>query len=51
MAWTKEQKQTVFACYLGWTLDAFDFFLMVFVLKDVAKRSAPTSKRSAGRSC
>lgn len=37
MAWTKEQKQTVFACYLGWTLDAFDFFLMVFVLKDVAK--------------
>ncbi|MCD5327398.1 MFS transporter [Chromobacterium piscinae] len=37
MAWSKEQKQTVFACYLGWTLDAFDFFLMVFVLKDVAK--------------
>ncbi|QEL55208.1 MFS transporter [Chromobacterium paludis] len=37
MAWTKEHKQTVLACYLGWTLDAFDFFLMVFVLKDVAR--------------
>ncbi|AXE33250.1 MFS transporter [Chromobacterium phragmitis] len=37
MAWTKEQKRTVFACYMGWTLDAFDFFLMVFVLKDVAR--------------
>ncbi|WP_047249435.1 MFS transporter [Chromobacterium subtsugae] len=37
MAWTKEQRQTVFACYLGWTLDAFDFFLMVFVLKDIAR--------------
>ncbi|OHX10883.1 MFS transporter [Chromobacterium sphagni] len=37
MAWTKEQKQTVLACYLGWTLDAFDFFLMVFVLKDIAR--------------
>ncbi len=24
------------ASYLGWTLDAFDFFLMVFVIKDVA---------------
>jgi hypothetical protein len=22
---------------LGWTLDAFDFFLLVFVLKDKAK--------------
>jgi len=37
MTWTKQQKQTVLACYLGWTLDAFDFFLMVFVLKDIAK--------------
>ncbi len=23
--------------FLGWTLDAFDFFLMVFVLKDIAQ--------------
>jgi hypothetical protein len=27
----------VAASYLGWTLDAFDFFLMVFVLKDIAQ--------------
>ncbi|MBV9694804.1 MAG: MFS transporter, partial [Alphaproteobacteria bacterium] len=35
--WTKAQKHVVAASYLGWTLDAFDFFLMVFVIKDVAK--------------
>ncbi|MFZ3310986.1 MAG: MFS transporter, partial [Xanthobacteraceae bacterium] len=34
--WTKEQKHVVAASFLGWTLDAFDFFLMVFVLKDIA---------------
>jgi MFS transporter, SHS family, lactate transporter len=35
--WTSAQKHAVAASYLGWTLDAFDFFLMVFVIKDVAK--------------
>jgi MFS transporter, SHS family, lactate transporter len=35
--WTKVQRHVVMASYLGWTLDAFDFFLMVFVIKDVAK--------------
>lgn len=35
--WTSAQKHAVAAAYLGWTLDAFDFFLMVFVIKDVAK--------------
>src|SRR5260370_9446025 len=34
--WTKEQRSVVIASFLGWTLDAFDFFLMVFVLKDIA---------------
>ena len=34
--WTATQKHVVAASYLGWTLDAFDFFLMVFVIKDVA---------------
>ena len=34
--WTSEQKHVVAASFLGWTLDAFDFFLMVFVLKDIA---------------
>ena len=31
--WTAEQRKVVLAGYLGWTLDAFDFFLMVFVLQ------------------
>lgn len=34
--WTKEQKGAVAAAYLGWMLDAFDFFLMVFVFRDIA---------------
>ncbi|HEX3944179.1 MAG TPA: MFS transporter, partial [Rhizomicrobium sp.] len=34
--WTSAQKHVVVASWLGWTLDAFDFFLMVFVIKDVA---------------
>jgi SHS family lactate transporter-like MFS transporter len=37
MSWTQEQKNVTIAAYLGWTLDAFDFFLMVFVFKDIAK--------------
>src|SRR5437868_7826947 len=35
--WTKEQRSVVVAAYLGWMLDAFDFFLMVFVFRDIAK--------------
>jgi MFS transporter, SHS family, lactate transporter len=35
--WTTEQKHVVAASYLGWTLDAFDFFLLTLVLTDVAK--------------
>src|SRR5246127_317828 len=35
--WTSAQKHVVAASFLGWTLDAFDFFLMVFVLKDIAQ--------------
>ena len=34
---TGEQKKTIVAAYLGWTLDAFDFFLLTFLLKDIAK--------------
>jgi MFS transporter, SHS family, lactate transporter len=36
MSWTREQRNVTIAAYLGWTLDAFDFFLMVFILKDIA---------------
>jgi SHS family lactate transporter-like MFS transporter len=34
---TTNQRGAVIASYLGWTLDAFDFFILVFVLKDVAQ--------------
>lgn len=30
------QRKTFIACFLGWTLDAFDFFLLTFVVKTVA---------------
>ena len=36
MNWTRAQRNVVIAAYLGWTLDAFDFFLMVFMFKDIA---------------
>lgn len=35
--WTREQKHVVAASYLGWTLDAFDFFLLTFVMTDIAR--------------
>jgi len=36
MKWTQGQRNVVAAAYLGWTLDAFDFFLMVFMFKDIS---------------
>jgi MFS transporter, SHS family, lactate transporter len=33
----RRQLNAVIACYLGWTLDAFDFFVLIFVFPDVAK--------------
>jgi SHS family lactate transporter-like MFS transporter len=36
VSFSREQTHAVVASYLGWTLDAFDFFLLVFVMKDVA---------------
>ena len=40
--WTPVQKRVVAAAYLAWTLDAFDYFLLVFVLKDVAAEFSAT---------
>ena len=34
---TPTQRLTVTAAYLGWTLDAFDFFLLVFLLKPISE--------------
>ena len=42
MSWTREQRNITIAAYLGWTLDAFDFFLMVFILKDIAAEFTTT---------
>src|SRR5437763_9997352 len=33
---SRPQRSAIWASYLGWTLDAFDFFLMVFVLSAIA---------------
>ena len=41
---TGPQVHVILAAYLGWTLDAFDFFIMAFVLREVAETfSAPIS--------
>jgi SHS family lactate transporter-like MFS transporter len=34
--WTREQRNVVVASYLGWTLDAFDYFLMTFIVVSIA---------------
>jgi SHS family lactate transporter-like MFS transporter len=36
--WTRRQVNAVTAAYLGWTLDAFDFFVLTFVMPDIAKQ-------------
>jgi SHS family lactate transporter-like MFS transporter len=35
--WTKAERHAVAASYLGWTLDAFDFFLLTFVITNIAR--------------
>ena len=34
---TAAQRNTFLASFLGWTFDAFDFFVMVFVLRPLAE--------------
>jgi SHS family lactate transporter-like MFS transporter len=34
--WSSTAKHTVTASYLAWTLDAYDFFLLTLVFKDIA---------------
>src|SRR5580693_4074303 len=33
---TPKQRRTFVACFLGWTLDAFDFFILVFCVSAIA---------------
>ncbi|MGH8143618.1 MAG: MFS transporter [Steroidobacteraceae bacterium] len=35
--WRPGQREIVVACFLGWMLDAFDYFLVVFVLSRLAR--------------
>ncbi len=34
--WSPQQRHVAIACFLSWTLDAFDFFVLVFLLSDIA---------------
>jgi MFS transporter, SHS family, lactate transporter len=34
--WGPTERAVVTACFLGWMLDAFDFFLVIFVLRGIA---------------
>ncbi|MEY2528459.1 MAG: transporter, family, lactate transporter [Verrucomicrobiota bacterium] len=34
---TREQRKTFLACFLGWALDALDFFLVTFVLGQISQ--------------
>jgi SHS family lactate transporter-like MFS transporter len=36
-ALTTVQRHTLLACLLGWALDAFDFFILVFAVKSIAE--------------
>ena len=37
MSLDRNQRNTFFACFLGWALDAFDFFLLTFVIVPMAR--------------
>src|SRR4051794_18418703 len=43
----KSQRSAIWASYLGWTLDAFDFFLMVFMLSAIGKEFGTDVKHVA----
>jgi hypothetical protein len=49
-ALTPSQRSAVLASYLGWTVDAFDFFILVLVMDDIAEefgiRRAPADRQS-----
>jgi MFS transporter, SHS family, lactate transporter len=48
-ALTPSQRSAVLASYLGWTVDAFDFFILVLVMDDIAEefgiRRAPSPSK------
>ena len=46
-SFTRQQRAAFLASFLGWTLDAFDFFLLVFVVKAIADDFDTTVKAVA----
>jgi SHS family lactate transporter-like MFS transporter len=42
--WSPTAKHTVAASYLAWSMDAYDFFLLVFVFKDIAAQFGTSIK-------
>src|SRR3954465_8148298 len=44
---TRDQRNAFFAAWLGWAMDAFDYFLLVFVISDVAKDFDTTKTKVA----
>ncbi len=42
MSERRQQYNVVIASFLGWTIDAFDFFLLIFVMGDIAKEFGST---------
>ena len=45
----KRQQSAIWASYLGWTLDAFDFFILTLVIEDLAHAFFPGSPREEAR--
>src|ERR1700756_4400480 len=44
---TREQRNTFIACFLGWALDALDFFLVTFVLVPIGRDFAQSIPKVA----
>ena len=47
-ALTSAQRSAFLACFLGWTLDAFDFFILIFVIKDIAEEFHVAESKVSG---
>jgi SHS family lactate transporter-like MFS transporter len=44
---TREQRNAFFAAWLGWAMDAFDYFLLIFVISEVAEDFGTTKTHVA----
>src|SRR4051794_19555549 len=44
---TRDQRNAFIAAWLGWAMDAFDYFLLIFVISDVAKEFGTTKTHVA----